>query len=372
MTLLTAREANRERVGSASRTDSCPFPDRTPRPGEAIRGQSSAFEDGTEGALGASMTRSSGLALAVVTALVGVLSGGCAAYVPPPTTVVASDGTSYSGAYDDGPAWQTAWQNAAIASAVKDLPCVATSVGVNNLDTLTWGHYGQPIVGSDPRRLRCAVTYQLVPDPIGMLSGQTVGANRTVLVARVGLDAQAFDADAVTIPPHTIARPLPDAIRALKVRAVPRLVGSDLQPVSSPVSPELAKQCDATARAFAKSFGWNVVDAGADVDAFIPCVGGLDANGQPGHDVATLQSDQAVELKWPVPSIPSLELRANGKTIETVPVGPLHLLCELPRSATRVETCESSWGEWDMARIARSLTSSPTLDAFVNKRDAGR
>jgi hypothetical protein len=177
---------------------------------------------------------------------------------------------------------------------------------------------------------------------------------------------QSFDADAVRIPEHTDVPSLPAAIRALTVRVTPRHLGSDLQLLAEPIPEALQAQCRASSRRFCESFGWKVVeDASADLEALVPCVGTLDANGQPQHDLQSLEDDNTVELRWPQPAIPSLELRAHGATIAVIPVGPLHLRCEMPRSFDRAAQCEGRWAEWENARMARLIGESPSLNAFA-------
>jgi hypothetical protein len=178
-----------------------------------------------------------------------------------------------------------------------------------------------------------------------------------------------LDADAVPIPEQTDVPPLPAPLRALTVKAIPRALGSDLQPAKGPISPRLQTLCNESARRFGESFGWRVVDDGtADLEVIVPCIGGVDAQGNPVNVIPTLESDDAIELRWPPTDVPQMELRAEGKTVEMIPVGPSHVRCDLPRSADRLFVCQARFDQWSDARIARQLAASPALAAFANKR----
>jgi hypothetical protein len=180
-----------------------------------------------------------------------------------------------------------------------------------------------------------------------------------------------FDADAVPMPERTEVPALPPAVRALTVRPIARWMTSDLRLQTGAMPPTLEKLCKASASQFVASFGWSVVDdASADLQAIVPCVGGLDATGKPGHTVNSLQDDQTVELVWPADvQVSSLELRARDRTIENIPEGPIHVKCDLPGGGSdRVTTCEWRHAQWDTARIARLLSNSQALAAYAAQR----
>ena len=161
-------------------------------------------------------------------------------------------------------------------------------------------------------------------------------------------------AAATALPDHVDVPSLPAAVRALTVRPRARIVGPTVDG-ETPAAAEAA--CLDNARSFCREVGWNVREDGrADLEVEVACS---------GH-VMFRENPTAIEIVLPPTDQPSIVLRSKGAVVDTVPVGPRGLRCDLPGpSEARTRTCVERAQSYGTARLAGLLAKSPALSAFA-------